>query len=113
MGPKLPVSGLRSQVSPFEVYLRTSNGNLYQTWPRLRAGADWNWYVETIASFTPAFFGRAYLPSALAENQPVALVFFFRPKQYPVTYQVRHASVVDFVRKEESVKPVRQAQGGR
>ncbi len=91
------VSGLTPQVSPFEVYLRTSNGNLYQTWPRLQAQNVWQWYVEPFASFTPAFFGRAHLPAPLAANEPVALVFFFRPSAYPTAYFIRHASAVEFL----------------
>lgn len=105
--PRGPITVQASPVSratpepetfPFEVYIRTANGNLYQTWPRLRATEAWQWYVEPLDSFTPAFFGRAHLPAALRENQPVALVFFFRPAKYPATYHLRHAQVVEFER---------------
>lgn len=91
--PPLPASaGL-----VFEAFIRTRNGNLYQTWPRLTARATWQRYVESFANFTPTFYGRAHLPSALTENEPAALVFFFRPTTYPATYQVRRARVVEFV----------------
>ncbi len=91
-----PSSALRPPASSFEVYVRTRNGNLYQTWPRLEARDAWQWYVEPLANFTPAFFGRAYLPTALTANQPAALVFFFRPEKYPVIYRVRQAGLLEF-----------------
>jgi hypothetical protein len=80
----------------FEAYLRTSNGNLYQTWPRVKARTEWQWYSKPLTNFTPAFFGRAHLPTALIENEPAALVFFFRVTEYPATFLIRRASVVEF-----------------
>ena len=97
--PATTTSPAASPASPtfgFEAYIRTANGNLYQTWPRLNARETWQWYVERFANFTPAFYGRAHLPTALAENEPAALVFFFRPEHYPATYRLRRVGAVEF-----------------
>ncbi len=82
--------------SVFEAYLRTDNGNLYQTWPRLQAREYWQWYFESFANFTPGFFGRSHLPNSLQQSKPTALVYFFRPEHYPTTYLIRRAQVVDY-----------------
>ena len=77
-----------------DVYFRTQNGNLYQTWPRLRVTSDWRSYVEDAENFTMAFFGRAELPWRFADNKPVALVFFLRPAELPAVFEVRGAEIV-------------------
>jgi hypothetical protein len=78
----------------FEVYIRTSNGNLYQTWPRLVATANWKPYTERLGNFTMAFFGRAEMPWRFSENKPVALEFFFRPAKYPLSFEIRRPRIV-------------------
>lgn len=95
-----PVAAPLTPSREFEVLLRAQNGNLYQTWPRLQARESWRWYAQTFTDFTPAFFGRAHVPAALAENKPAALVFFFRPDKYPATYLIHHAQVVEYTRAE-------------
>ena len=82
----------------FDVYIRATNGNLYQTWQRLWAKEGWQRYMERMGDFTMAFFGRANLPWRFADNEPAALVFFFRPEQLPVTYEIRRAQVVEYGR---------------
>ncbi len=84
-----------SRSAAFEPYLRTRNGNLFQTWPRLEARDEWQWYNERLSNFTVAFFGRAHLPWRLQENEPAALVFFFRPSEFPAVYEIRHAQITD------------------
>jgi hypothetical protein len=88
-------STLPSIDGQFEAYIRTENGNLYQTWPRLVASNNWQSYAERIGNFSMAFFGRAYLPWEFDQNKPVALVFFFRPTHVPVTFQIRRQSVME------------------
>ncbi len=78
----------------FELYFRTANGNLYQVWPRQYATGDWKHYMEMKGNYTMAFYGRANLPWRFRDNRPVSLVFFFRPRQLPVTYEVKNARIV-------------------
>lgn len=77
-----------------DVYFRTANGNLYQAGPRLPVDAFWTQYAEIADNFTMAFFGRAALPWRFADNQPVSLVFFLRPVQVPVLFEVQKARIV-------------------
>lgn len=78
-----------------EAYFRTANGNLYQVWPRQYAMHAWSEYVEAKENYTMAFYGRANLPWRFRDNQPVALVFFFRPRGVlPAVYEVKDARIV-------------------
>jgi hypothetical protein len=77
-----------------DVYFRTENGNLYQTWPRLRVNADWSRYIERAENFTMAFFGRAELPWRFTDNKPASLVFFLRPAELPAVFEVRDAQII-------------------
>lgn len=78
-----------------EAYFRTANGNLYQVWPRQLAIHAWNDYTEAKENFTMAFHGRANLPWRFKDNQPVALVFFFRPRNaLPAVYEVKDPRIV-------------------
>ena len=77
-----------------DVYFRTENGNLYQTWPRLRMRTAWTGYLGPAEDFTMGFFGRAALPWRFAENRPASLVFFLRPSQVPAVFEVRNARIV-------------------
>ena len=81
-----------------DVYVRTENGNLFQTWPRLRVKDEWLGYTGAADDFTMAFFGRAALPWRFTENRPAALVFFLRPSQLPATFEVRNARIVRLAR---------------
>jgi hypothetical protein len=81
----------------FEPYIRTRNGNLYQTSQRLMAREAWQLYMERMGNITMAFFGRANLPWRYTDNEPASLVFFFRPEQLPATFEIRRAQVVEFV----------------
>lgn len=78
-----------------DVYFRTEQGNLYQTWPRLRVTSDWEQYWESADNFTMGFFGRAERPWRFADNTPVALVFFLRPAELPAIFEVRDARIVE------------------
>lgn len=78
-----------------DVYFRTEQGNLYQTWPRLRVTSDWEQYWEGAENFTMGFFGRAGPPWRFADNTPVALVFFLRPAELPAVFEVRDARIVE------------------
>ncbi|MCS6245865.1 MAG: hypothetical protein H2172_18715 [Opitutus sp.] len=77
-----------------DVYFRTENGNLYQTWPRLRVTGTWEGYAESLGNFTMGFFGRAELPWRFFENKPVALVFFLRAAEVPTVFEVKGARIV-------------------
>jgi hypothetical protein len=77
----------------FDVYFRTENGNLYQVWPRSRAGREWHGYAEAAENFTMAFYGRAALPWRFAENKPVALVFFLRPERLPTIFEIQDPAI--------------------
>lgn len=77
-----------------DVYFRTENGNLFQTWPRLRVTTEWARYFENADNFTMAFYGRAGLPWRFEENRPTSLVFFFRPSRLPAIFEVQHAEIV-------------------
>jgi len=82
-----------------EAYFRTANGNLYQVWPRQLAMHTWSEYIEAKENYTMAFYGRANLPWRFKDNQPVALVFFFRPRDaLPAVYEVKDARVVELGR---------------
>jgi hypothetical protein len=95
--PSTPPATAPKRREGFEVYFRTRNGNLYEAGPRLEAQEERRFYTEPLANFTPAFFGRAHLPAALAANQPAALAFFFRPAKYPAVYHVRNIRLLEFV----------------
>ena len=79
-----------------EMYFRTRNGNLYATWPRLTATGQWARYMERMGNFSMAFYGRANPPWRFKDNEPVALVFFFRPAALPATFEIRGAQVAEF-----------------
>lgn len=81
----------------FEPYIRTKNGNLYQSWPRLTATENWQRYIERAGNLTMAFFGRAHLPWQFKRNEPASLVFFFRPEKLPATFEIRQARLVKLV----------------
>jgi len=80
----------------FEPYIRTKNGNLYQTWQRLRAREGWQRYTERLGNFTMAFYGRADIPWRFSDNELAALVFFFRPEKLPATFEIRGSQVLEF-----------------
>jgi hypothetical protein len=79
-----------------EAYFRTANGNLYQVWPRQYAMHAWSEYIEAKENYTMAFYGRANLPWRFKDNQPVALVFFFRPGRdsLPAVYEISDPRIV-------------------
>jgi hypothetical protein len=77
-----------------DVYFRTRNGNLFQTWPRLPVAETWQHYAGLAEDFTMAFFGRAELPWRFAENRPASLVFLLRPSQLPAVFEVRGAAIM-------------------
>lgn len=79
-----------------DVYFRTENGNLFQTWPRLRVTPEWTQYLESADNFTMAFFGRAAPPWRFSENKPASLVFFLRPSALPATFEVQRAEIVRY-----------------
>jgi hypothetical protein len=80
----------------FDAYFRTKNGNLFGSWQRLKAKGDWQSYTERMGNFSMAFYCRANLPWRFRDNEPAALVFFFRPEKLPATYEVRQAEVLEF-----------------
>jgi hypothetical protein len=77
-----------------DVYFRTENGNLFQTWPRLPVTGEWASYAENTENFTMGFFGRAAMPWRLSENRPVSLVFFLRAADLPMVFEVKGARIV-------------------
>jgi hypothetical protein len=80
----------------FDCYFRTANGNLFEVLPRLTATTAWQNYAEAKENFTGMSFGRMNLPWRFADNRPVALVFFIRPKALPATLEVRDAELARF-----------------
>jgi len=92
----LPVFASTPLQAQFDVYIRTANGNLYQTWPRPIATETWQSYTERMGNLTMAFFGRAHLPWSFEDNSPVALVYFFRPCNLPLAFEIRRPSVYEF-----------------
>jgi hypothetical protein len=76
-----------------DVYFRTRNGNLFQTWPRLPVAETWRYYAGLADDFTMATFGRAELPWRFAENRPASLVFYLRPSVLPAVFEVRGTSI--------------------
>ncbi len=80
----------------FDCFFRTANGNLFEVLPRLTATTAWQNYAEAKENFTGMSFGRMNLPWRFADNRPVALVFFLRPKSLPVTFEVRNAELAQF-----------------
>lgn len=97
-GPKpkvqQPISA--SEFPLFAPYVRTANGNLYGTWPRLPVAGTWKRYMHRAEDFTMFFWGRANRPWRLEENRPVALVFGFYPNHFPAVYEFRAAQVETF-----------------
>jgi hypothetical protein len=76
-----------------EAYFRSETGNLYLVWPPLLARTEWQRFAQEEENFTMGFFGRAELPWRFQDNQPAALVFFFRPNPVPMVYEIRNAEV--------------------
>jgi hypothetical protein len=83
-------------VHTFEMYFRTENGNLYQTWPRLVPTENWQVYMQRVENFTPAFYGRLNLPWRFLDNKPASLVVRFHPQAFPAVFEVRRAQMVRF-----------------
>lgn len=96
--PELSVSRFISRAGRagdvMDVYFRTRNGNLFQTWPRLAVAETWRHYAGLADDFTMAFYGRAALPWRFSENRPVSLVFSLRPSQLPAVFEVRGAAIM-------------------
>ena len=80
----------------FACYFRTENGNLYSAGPRLVATDTWQRFMQQAGNFTPTTFGRHNLPWRFSDNRVVSLVFFFYPKSFPFTIEVRGAQTVHF-----------------
>ncbi|AHF89690.1 hypothetical protein OPIT5_05045 [Opitutaceae bacterium TAV5] len=76
-----------------DVYFRTENGNLFSTSYRLNVKPEWQRYFVTASGLTMAFWGRAELPWRFAENRPVSLVFFLRPRSLPLAFEVKHPAI--------------------
>ena len=91
----LSIQASAPRQAQFDPYLRTANGNLYATLPSPIATEAWQNYTARLGNLTLTFFGRAQAPWRFAENRPVALVFFFRPKQLPATFEIRRARVFE------------------
>jgi hypothetical protein len=72
-----------------ESYIRTENGNLFSTVPRLTPTENWKRYNQNAENLTLHFLGRTAPPWGFLENRPAALVFFIRPKQLPAVFEVR------------------------
>ena len=72
-----------------ESYIRTANGNLFSTVPRLSPKSDWRHYNQSAETFTMFFLGRTGLPWQFEKNEAAALVFFIRPTQLPAVFEVR------------------------
>ena len=66
-----------------QVQLRTTNGNLYEVWPRRPAAASWVSYRESLTDYTPSFFGRAQPPWKLERGRLASLVLTFWPRFLP------------------------------
>jgi hypothetical protein len=96
-GTRIHPSRLKSRAGAagdmIDMYFRTENGNLFQTWPRLRMSTDWTYYAARSEDFTMAFYGRTELPWRFSENKPAALVFFLRPSQLPAVFEMRGAQI--------------------
>ena len=72
----------------FDVYIRTENGNLYTTQPSTWSSANIRPYTQFCSSFTMGFYGRAKLPWPFFENKPISLVFYFRSRVLPTSYEI-------------------------
>jgi hypothetical protein len=77
-----------------ELYLRTTTGNLYSVWPRWTFRALPHPYLERGDNFSLAFFGRAEAPWRWADQEPMSLVFFLRPREVPATFIIHHPRVL-------------------
>ena len=91
VGRQKPNEGIAGTM--MDVYFRTENGNLFQTWPRLPVTGEWASYAENTENFTMGFFGRAAMPWRLSENRPVSLVFFLRAAELPMVFEVKGARI--------------------
>jgi hypothetical protein len=100
LSPGDPDPRLRLQTgiagSMAESYLRTANGNLFSTVPRLVPKEDWKRYNQSAETLTMLFLGRAALPWRFDQNEPVALVFFVRPAHLPAVFEVRDPHLASF-----------------
>jgi hypothetical protein len=82
--------------SQAESYIRTRNGNLYSTVPRLEPKAEWQRYLQGAETLTLLFMGRAAQPWRFLDNEPASLVFFVRPATLPAVLEIRDPQVVRF-----------------
>jgi hypothetical protein len=80
----------------FDCYFRTANGNLFEVPMRLTATSAWQNFAEAKENFTGMSYGRMNPPWRFADNRPVALVFFLRPKALPVTMMIRDVELTRF-----------------
>ncbi len=79
-----------------ESYIRTANGNLFSTVPRLSPTEEWQRYNQSGETLTMLFLGRTRMPWRFADNTPAALVFFVRPTQLPAVFEVRAPHVATY-----------------
>jgi hypothetical protein len=91
--PETPEAGLRPLGGRWgdvaESYIRTENGNLFSTVPRLMPKDKWLRYNQNAENLTMHFLGRTSPPWRFLEQKPAALVFFIRPKVLPAVFEVR------------------------
>lgn len=78
------------------LFLRTTSGNLYMMSGPFAVGAPWRDYTQAAQNFNLFSFGRMNLPWRFFENEPAALVFQFRPRLLPATYEFKDVRVVEF-----------------
>jgi hypothetical protein len=71
-----------------ECYLRTQNGNMHSTQPRLYPTPVWERYNQPVESLTPHFPGRIAAPGRADRERPAALVFFLRPAGLPTVFEI-------------------------
>ncbi len=80
----------------FDCLFRSTNGNLFEVMPRFAATAAWQPYLQAKENFTGMSYGRMTQPWRFAETRPAALVFFFRPKATPATFELRNVELTRY-----------------
>ncbi|TAG27323.1 MAG: hypothetical protein EAZ36_06920, partial [Verrucomicrobia bacterium] len=79
-------TGLAGAVA--ESYIRSQQGNLFSTVPRLAPTEGWKRYNQNGENLTLLFLGRTLPPWRFHDHTPAALVFFVRPVKLPAVFEV-------------------------
>lgn len=81
----------------FALTVRTRKGGIYATAFHFPLSTQGLAFTQIANNFTAIFYGRMDLPWRFLDNEPASLLFSFRPRLLPATYEISNLRVVELV----------------